>query len=235
MPHEDTFPLPPSIHPEGQADEISLSQAKDVLVIEDEEFVADATAELICRAFPGLSTTVRKTADEAVAALADRSRSWHRILLDLDVPGAYGLSLAKEVRRRGLAPVCCIFTGSRRVDFSNEAQQMGFLGYLTKSTTKEVYEGLQKVFAGERVFATLNVHAAVKHANVRLTRRQQEVLDHTRQGLGSKQISALMHLSEGTVNNYISGAVAALGANSRTHAVAKAIELGLLGMNSNEA
>ncbi|SEB26353.1 two-component system, NarL family, response regulator DesR [Variovorax sp. YR216] len=112
---------------------------------------------------------------------------------------------------------------------------MGFLGYLLKSSTKEVHDSLIRMFAGERVFNTVNYTVANRLDAIRLTKRQLEALDFVRQGLGSKQISSAMCLSVGTVNNLVSNAVAALGAHSRTHAVAKAIGMGFLCINSNEA
>jgi DNA-binding NarL/FixJ family response regulator len=48
------------------------------------------------------------------------------------------------------------------------------------------------------------------------------------QGLTNAGIAARLHLSEGTVKNYVSGILSKLHANDRTHAVVLAIKRGLL-------
>jgi DNA-binding NarL/FixJ family response regulator len=61
-----------------------------------------------------------------------------------------------------------------------------------------------------------------------LTRRQVEVLMGAAMGLTSKEISQKLGIEERTVNWHIGGAMRALGTSSRTAAVAKALESGLL-------
>ena len=48
------------------------------------------------------------------------------------------------------------------------------------------------------------------------------------EGLTNAGIAARLHLSEGTVKNYVSEILAKLQANDRTHAVVLAIKRGLL-------
>jgi DNA-binding NarL/FixJ family response regulator len=70
-------------------------------------------------------------------------------------------------------------------------------------------------------------------ASARLTTRQAELLGLIQNGLSSKEIAARCHLTEGTVNNYVAAILRAVNARSRSHAVARAIELGLLRVNAN--
>jgi DNA-binding NarL/FixJ family response regulator len=61
-----------------------------------------------------------------------------------------------------------------------------------------------------------------------LTPREETILKLLTEGLTNAGIAARLHLSEGTVKNYVSEILSKLHANDRTHAVVLAIKRGLL-------
>ncbi len=61
-----------------------------------------------------------------------------------------------------------------------------------------------------------------------LTPREEAILGLLTEGLTNAGIAARLHLSEGTVKNYVSEILSKLQANDRTHAVVLAIRRGLL-------
>jgi DNA-binding NarL/FixJ family response regulator len=61
-----------------------------------------------------------------------------------------------------------------------------------------------------------------------LTPREETILELLTEGLTNAGIAAKLHLSEGTVKNYVSEVLAKLQANDRTHAVVLAIRRGLI-------
>jgi RNA polymerase sigma factor (sigma-70 family) len=61
-----------------------------------------------------------------------------------------------------------------------------------------------------------------------LTPREEEVLNLLVEGLSNKEIGTRLHLTEGTVKNYVSAIIAKLQANDRTHAVVTALRRGLV-------
>jgi len=61
-----------------------------------------------------------------------------------------------------------------------------------------------------------------------LTDREETILKLLTEGLTNAGIAAQLHLSEGTVKNYVSEILGKLQANDRTHAVVLAIRRGLL-------
>ncbi|MCQ3936347.1 MAG: DNA-binding response regulator [Chloroflexi bacterium] len=63
-----------------------------------------------------------------------------------------------------------------------------------------------------------------------LTVREKEVLQHMAEGLANKQIALLLGISEHTVKFHLSSLYAKLGAASRTEAVKRGIELGLISL-----
>jgi DNA-binding CsgD family transcriptional regulator len=63
---------------------------------------------------------------------------------------------------------------------------------------------------------------------IRLTARQAECLHRIASGETTTEIAAALGLSRHTVDHYIGTACARLGANSRVHAVAKALVRNLI-------
>ena len=61
-----------------------------------------------------------------------------------------------------------------------------------------------------------------------LTPREEEVLLLLVEGLSNKEIGARLHLTEGTIKNYVSAIIAKLQVNDRTHAVVTALRRGLV-------
>ena len=200
---------------------------RPVLIVEDHPLVAEATGKLLARYGDHVTPVICSNAAQAVEKLDSRGGDWFRIFLDLDVPGAYGLSLAKEVRQRGLANRCCVVSAFERADYIGEIKVWGFLGYIVKAVAvAEFTAALIKVLAGEPTFPVSPLLRRV--AATRLTRRQTQLLELIQAGLSSKEIADELHLAEGTVNNQVTSILQVFEVGSRTHAVARAIELGLL-------
>ena len=64
-----------------------------------------------------------------------------------------------------------------------------------------------------------------------LTPREKEVLHLLVEGLSNKEIGTRLHLTEGTIKNYVSAIIAKLQANDRTHAVVTALRHGLVDLS----
>jgi two-component system, NarL family, response regulator DesR len=200
---------------------------RPVLIVEDHPLVAEATGKLLALFGDDIRAVVCSDAPRAITNLDDRSEPWFRIFLDLDVPGAYGLSLAREVQRRGLAGRCCVASAFDKQEYVDEIRGSGFLGYIVKAVPVEEFTGaIAKVLRGERSFPVMP--SARRAPAIRLTRRQTQLVELLRSGLSSKEIAAELNLAEGTVNNHIASILQAFDAGTRAHAVARAIELGLL-------
>lgn len=213
---------------------MEIEVKNDVLIVEDHPFVAEATKELLTRAYPLMNMTICSDAESAVYELGNADRTWHRILLDLDVPGAHGLSLVMEAHRHGYEGITCIVTAMDRREYETQIQAMGFLGYIFKATPVDDFtKSIDMIFKGERVFPAAMEHRREFTEAIRLTRRQVEVLNLVRTGLSSKQIAVALKLSERTVINHITGILTALDVGTRSHAVARAIELGLLSVSAS--
>jgi two-component system response regulator DesR len=194
-----------------------------ILIIEDHPLVAQATSDIIRKRYPALGVVC---AESAAAALARPCSDWFRIFVDLEVPGAHGLSLVRELAARGCAERCCVVTAFDNPLLIREARALGVLGYIVKTAAiAEFVESLDAALLGRSVFPS---EKAKPESRVRLTRRQLQLLELLQRGLSSKQIAVEWAISEGTVNNHVTSLLRALSVCNRTHAVARATELGLL-------
>ncbi len=202
-------------------------ESRTVLVVEDHPLVAEATGKLLSGCGARITPVISSTAAEALERLSDTGVDWFRIFLDLDVPGAYGLSLAREVEARGMAARCCIVTAFDNPEYVSDIWSHGFLGYVSKaSPVADFTSAILAVLAGERSFPFASTGKRVP--GIRLTRRQTQLLEHIRAGRSSKEIAYELHIAEGTVNNHVAAILQTLEATSRAQAVSRAIELGFL-------
>jgi two-component system response regulator DesR len=84
---------------------------------------------------------------------------------------------------------------------------------------RQFFEAIHRVHQGERVFDAELTVAALGNDGCPLTLRELSVLEYVSQGDTVVEIAARLHLSEGTVRNYLSAVVAKLGARNRIDAL----------------
>jgi two-component system, NarL family, response regulator DesR len=82
--------------------------------------------------------------------------------------------------------------------------------------------------AGERVVDPVLAAATIASGTSPLTARERDVLVAARPGATVAEIAGMLLLSEGTVRNYLSAAIAKTGARNRVEAVRTADEQGWL-------
>jgi len=110
----------------------------------------------------------------------------------------------------------------------------GASGYLLKAAPEaELLAGIRAVAAGEVALApsvsrVLVRQAAAPPPSVQLTVRELDVLRLVATGSSNREIGAALHLGEATVKSHLLHVFAKLGAKSRTGAVTRARDLGLL-------
>lgn len=206
--------------------------ARAVLIIEDHPLVAQAMVGELKRTDRTLDLQTCGDASAAMAKLTLPFGTWFRIFLDLDIPGAHGLSLAREIKKLKLHDRCCVLTALDRSELIGEVSRLGFLGYIVKACPYVDFErALADAMSGLRTFPLPHSET---HTSIRISRRQEQLLDAVRRGMSSREIAHTLCLSEGTVNNCINATIKALNASTRTQAVGRALELGLLTIQAKD-
>jgi two-component system, NarL family, response regulator DesR len=150
-------------------------------------------------------------------------------VLDIDLPGTDGLAAAAALHER--CPDCrvLILTVLDRPGDLRRALAAHVAGFLAKDTpAADLVDAVRRVAAGQRVIDPQLALRALEVPGNPLSPREADVLRRFAAGAGPAEIAAAVHLSYGTVRNYLASAVTKLGARNRVDAVRIASEAGWL-------
>ncbi|MFG2947654.1 response regulator transcription factor [Streptomyces adustus] len=150
-------------------------------------------------------------------------------IIDLDLPGMDGLTAATRLHERMPACKTLILTSLGQPGTLRRALASQVNGYLLKDAPPDhLAHAVRKVAAGQRVIDPELALAAWDGAESPLTSRETEVLKLTAEGAEAGEIAASLHLSTGTVRNYLTAIVSKLNARNRVDAVRIARDSGWL-------
>jgi two-component system response regulator DesR len=198
-----------------------------VLVAEDMQILRDTLVAVL-----GLESDLEvvgefSTGDGVVsAAMALRPDV---AVVDIDLPGTDGLTVAASLRER--LPECrvLILTALAVPDNLRRALAAQVAGFLGKDVpAHELISAVRRVAAGERVIDPRLAVAALEVPQNPLSPRETEILSRYAEGRDPADIAAELHLSYGTVRNYLASAVTKLGARNRVDAIRRARQSGWL-------
>ncbi|GAB3727508.1 response regulator transcription factor [Silanimonas algicola] len=173
-------------------------------------------------------------AERLLAALPQRPVDV--IVSDIRMPGLGGIGLIRALREAGDATPVILLTTFDDSALMLAAIEAGAQGFLLKDAAPEdLQEAIDRVARGETLLqpvslgpvrALLPPERGVGQSH--LTEREASILKLVAGGYSNKEIGRVLHLSEGTVKNYISDLLVKLDCRDRTHAVMKAISQRLL-------
>ncbi|MGN5632495.1 response regulator [Streptomyces sp. AC154] len=198
-----------------------------LLLAEDQSMVREALAALL-----GLEPDIEVVAqvargDEVLAAARE-----HRVdvaLLDIEMPGMTGIEAAAGLHRELPDVKVVVVTTFGRPGYLRRAMESGADAFLVKDApASQLAAAVRQVLAGERVIDPTLAAAALADGASPLTDREREVLRTAADGSTNAEIAAVLHLSQGTVRNYLSTAIQKLAARNRAEAVRLAREKGWL-------
>jgi two-component system, NarL family, response regulator DesR len=189
-----------------------------LLLADDQELVRSALAVLLALEadFEVVATVGR--GDEVVAAA--KAHKPDVALLDIEMPGIDGLAAAAVLAQE--VPECraLILTTFGRPGYLRRAMESGAYGFVVKDVPAEqLADAIRRVVAGERVVDPALAATTLADGNSPLTARERDVLVAARLGAGVSEIAERLFLSEGTVRNYLSAAIAKTGVRNRAEAV----------------
>ena len=160
------------------------------------------------------------------------------MLLDLGMPELDGVEVLKRLRAENAATRVIVFTAFDTDERILDAVQAGAQGYLLKGAPRdELFNAVRVVQAGgsllqpivaSRLMRRVSEGHAAQEAAELLTGRELEVLRLIAQGLSNQEITQELVVALSTVKGHNLRIFAKLQAKSRTEAVARARELGLL-------
>ncbi len=197
-----------------------------VLLAEDQAMVRGA-----------LSALLKLESDlDVIGCAADGEEAWQLtqrekpdiVVTDIEMPKLTGLELAQRIREREIGCKVIILTTFARPGFLRRALDVGVSGYLLKDAPAEqLAEAIRKVHRGGRA---IDPQLALEawSGDDPLNDRERQVLRLAGEGLSAGDIAAQLHLSQGTVRNYLSEAIGKLQVGNRIEAYRLARQKGWL-------
>jgi two-component system response regulator DesR len=195
-----------------------------LLLADDEDLIRGALTALLTLE-PDLA--VAGEARDSVAAVEAALRLRPDLaVLDLEMPPGDGLRAATEIRARLAIPVVLV-TRHARPAVLRRALAAGVGGFVPKTTpAARLAEIIRTVHGGRRYVDPEIAASALTENDCPLTARELEILAVVRNGAPITDVAAAVHLAPGTVRNYLSVAMAKLGADTRHAAAHHAWEQG---------
>nr|WP_314877348.1 response regulator transcription factor ErdR [uncultured Pseudomonas sp.] len=199
----------------------------EILIADDHPLFRSALRQAVTL---GLGPDVRLVEVASIAELethlSDKS-DWDLVLLDLNMPGAYGFS--GLVLLRGQYPQIPVVMVSAQEEAAVvvKSREFGASGFIPKSSNLEqIQDAVHKVLDGEvwwppQAFEKVDVSAEAKAASeglASLTPQQFRVLTMVCEGLLNKQIAYELSVSEATIKAHVTAIFRKLGVRTRTQA-----------------
>jgi two-component system response regulator DesR len=198
-----------------------------VLIAEDQAMVRGALASLLTLE-PDIEVVAEVERGDQVLERAAATRP-DVALLDIEMPGLDGISVAGALARERPATRALILTTFGRPGYLRRALESGACGFVLKDAPAgELAAAIRTVSEGGRAVDPSLAAAAITEGSSPLTEREQQVLAAATGHHTAGQIASALHLSEGTVRNYLSSAIRKLGARNRSEAIDRAVEKGWL-------
>jgi two-component system response regulator DesR len=198
-----------------------------ILIAEDQTLVLGALSALL-RLEPDFDVVGGAADGRAALALCERLAP-DIVLTDIEMPHMTGLELAQGLVQRKLACRVVVVTTFARSGYLRRAMEAGVRGYLLKDAPVDALAAaIRVVHGGGRAIAPELALESWNSGSDPLTERERQVLRLAGEGRSSGEIARQVHLSEGTVRNYLSEAISKLGAGNRVEAYRLARDAGWL-------
>ena len=198
----------------------------NVLIAEDQALVRGALSALL-----SLESDIRVVAEASDGREALKLLSAHQVdilLTDIEMPHMTGLELAQAAAVADKPPKTVIITTFGRAGYVKRALSAGVCGFLLKDTpSDELAAALRKINSGKKLIDPELAMAALDDVDP-LTDKERKALRLAGEGHKTADIAGRLFLSEGTVRNYLSDAIAKLNANNRIDAARIAHQKGWL-------
>lgn len=155
------------------------------------------------------------------------------ILMDVRMPICDGVEATREIHQRYPWIGILVLTTFDDDEYVWQSLEAGALSYLLKSTPcREVATAIRNLYRGysqlgptiaPKVFARLNSEKSISPSSKRnykdvFSDRELEILTHLGRGNSNREIARSLHLTEGTVKNYMTRILDKLDVRDRTQA-----------------
>jgi DNA-binding NarL/FixJ family response regulator len=160
--------------------------------------------------------------------IINKNNDFDLIFIDLDLPDDSGLSLLDFCQTNNIKSKQVILSANSDPTVIQTAFSMGAKGYISKmSDSDTTIKAIELILSGE-MYVPKEIISMIAISSPTLTPKQLQILNYLANGDNNKDIADKVHLSLGTVRNYVSKILEVLGAESRSQAIVIAKNKGLV-------
>ncbi|MCA9760053.1 MAG: response regulator transcription factor [Streptococcus sp.] len=197
-----------------------------ILVAEDQAMLRDALCQLLGFQDAVEAVLQAENGSQAIALL--EKEPVDVVLLDIEMPEKTGLDVLEWVRGQALSVKVVIMTTFKRPGYFERAVKADVDAYVLKERSiADLMRTIETVLAGRKDYSPELMDILLTQRSP-LTNLESQLFKLVAEGLSNKDIASQLHLSDGTVRNYMTSILSKLGAENRTAAVRIAQEKGYL-------
>ena len=208
-----------------------------VLIAEDQTLIREGLSTLLAQQNEDFEILAGAANGEQAIEFARRYRP-DVILMDLQMPRVDGIVATQRILREFPKTNIIVLTTFETNELIFEAVSAGAKAYLLKDERiEEIAATIRSVTKGQSAlspsvaarildeFKRLRPRHAASNQSIRdsLTARENQILELVIEGKSNSEIGRQLHLSEGTIKNYVSTILRKSGAKNRTDLAIKTI------------
>lgn len=169
--------------------------------------------------------------DQALRLIAEHAPDV--ALVDLRMPGAGGIDIARKLSAEGSTTAVILYTGHGDRSLLLEALDAGARGFLVKEAPlDDLARAIRTICGGgtyvDPALAGLLAGPQAAERLPTVTKREREILRLLADGMRNEQVAQQLSISPLTVRTHVKNAMKKLEADTRTEAVAKALRDSLI-------
>ena len=197
-----------------------------VIIVEDQALVRGAISALLD--FEENINVVAQAENGVLAIPLIEQFTPDIVLTDIEMPEMSGIELVEKVAVEHPKIKTMIMTTFSRCGYIKRSISAGVSAFILKEApTEYLVSAINKVMLGKKVIDPELAMSALDDCDP-LTEKERKALRLASEGLTTVEIAAKLFLSEGTVRNHLSDAIAKLNATNRIDAARIAQQKGWL-------
>jgi DNA-binding NarL/FixJ family response regulator len=218
-----------------------MPQPIRLLIVDDQRLMREGLRTLL--ELEGGFEIVAEAGDGHAAVAAYEQHQPDVVLMDIRMPLMDGVAATRRIRQGWPGARIVILTTFNDDSYVFEGLRAGAMGYLLKDLSGQELASAVRTVAGGGALFDPSVAPKVLEVFTRmapgqpdhrsglveeLSEREKDVLRLLAGGLTNREIGLKLHLTEGTVKNYVTSVLHKIGARDRTQAALRAKEIGLV-------
>ena len=182
-----------------------------IIIVDDDHFIC-TSLKTILQAEPDVMVAAVGASGEEAIGLYEKHRP-DILLMDIQMGAISGLDASERILSKYPDAKILLLTTFSDSEYIVKALHIGAKGYLIKQNAEAIVPALKAIMSGQSVFGNeivaklpsfLTGQGKLSYSDYDISQREMEVIEQVAKGLNNKEIAETLHLSEGTVRNYLS-------------------------------